>query len=402
MSYLRFIADNFRLLTVGFLLAFSSSFGQTYFIALFSGHIRAGLGLSHGQFGGTYALATLASAMTLIWAGRKIDHVALELYVLAICGGLVLACLFTGWAPSVAVLGLGLYGLRLFGQGLMTHAGTTSMARYFDRNRGKAIAIASIGHPAGEAVFPLLAVLVMGLLGWRGTWVAAAAFLGLGLTPLVLWLLMHPGDRKARALAASPPDRHAAWAMQKKMLRQPRFFAYLFCTVAQPFIFTGVFFHQVHIVSRKGWELGWFAALFPLLAATALVVSLLAGALVDRFGGRRLLPFFLLPLGSGLVVLMLSSAPQAAIAFMLLTGMSLGAANVIVSSMWAEVYGTENLGAVRSLATSVMVFSTALSPVLFGWLLDLGFPVSALLMICIVYVAAASLSVALVPPPDRR
>jgi MFS family permease len=172
--------------------------------------------------------------------------------------------------------------------------------------------------------------------------------------------------------------------------------------VAQPFIFTGVFFHQVHIVAQKGWVLSWFAALFPLLAATAFLVSLVAGALVDRFGGRRLLPFFLLPLGCGLVVLMLSSAPMAAIAFMLLTGMSLGAANVIVSSMWAEVYGTANLGAVRSLATAGMVLSTALSPVLFGWLLDLGFPVSTLLMISIAYVAAASLSVAFVPPPERR
>jgi MFS family permease len=251
MSYLRFIADNPRLLTVGFLLAFSSSFGQTYFIALFGGRIRADLGLSHGEFGGIYALATLASAMTLIWAGRKIDHIALELYVLAICGGLVVACLLTGWSPSVIVLGLGLFGLRLFGQGLMHHAGTTSMARYFDRNRGKAIAVASIGHPAGEAVFPLLAVLVMGLLGWRGTWVATAAFLGLVLAPLVLWLLMHPGDRTARALAAGPPDKHAAWAMQKTLLRQPRFFAYLFCTVAQPFIFTGVGFYNVHIVAPK-------------------------------------------------------------------------------------------------------------------------------------------------------
>ncbi len=119
MTYLSFIIDNLRLLTVGFMLSFSSSFGQTFFISLFGGQIRSELELSHGDFGGIYALSTLISAMTLIWAGRKIDHMALEQYVLLIGAGLVAACLLTGWSPVPFVLGLGIYGLRLFGQGLM-------------------------------------------------------------------------------------------------------------------------------------------------------------------------------------------------------------------------------------------------------------------------------------------
>ena len=46
--------------------------------------------------------------------------------------------------------------------------------------------------------------------------------------------------------------------------------------------------------------------------------------------------------------------------------------------MWAEVYGTRHLGAIRSMATAIMVFGTAVSPVLFGRLLDLGVSIEAI------------------------
>jgi hypothetical protein len=62
MPILAFLLDNARWLTVGVLLTFLSSFGQTYFISVFAGEIRAGFGLSHGEWGGIYTLGTTASA----------------------------------------------------------------------------------------------------------------------------------------------------------------------------------------------------------------------------------------------------------------------------------------------------------------------------------------------------
>ena len=58
----RFIIDNARWLGAGVLLAFLSSFGQTYFISVFAGEIRTAFGLSNGQWGGIYTLGTTASA----------------------------------------------------------------------------------------------------------------------------------------------------------------------------------------------------------------------------------------------------------------------------------------------------------------------------------------------------
>ena len=69
MTFLTFLRENARWLGAGALLSFLSSFGQTYFIAIFAGEIRAEFGLSHGQWGGIYALGTGASAVLMLWAG---------------------------------------------------------------------------------------------------------------------------------------------------------------------------------------------------------------------------------------------------------------------------------------------------------------------------------------------
>ena len=50
-GYWRLIRAHPRFLGFGFLLAFVSSFGQTFYVALFGGEIRDAFNLSHGEFG---------------------------------------------------------------------------------------------------------------------------------------------------------------------------------------------------------------------------------------------------------------------------------------------------------------------------------------------------------------
>ena len=62
-----------------------------------------------------------------------------------LCAGLVVACFAMGIAPVVAMLVVAIYLLRLTGQGLMVHIFSTSMGRYFDADRGKAISVSAMG-----------------------------------------------------------------------------------------------------------------------------------------------------------------------------------------------------------------------------------------------------------------
>jgi MFS family permease len=138
-----------RWLSCGFVLMFWSSFGQTFYIALFAGHLKADLGLSDGQFGSLYAIGTLASACVLVWAGKLADRFPIRWLAAGVLGGLALTCLATASVTSAWMLGVVLFGLRFFGQGMTTHVAMTAMGRWFNRKRGRAVAIATLGFPVG-------------------------------------------------------------------------------------------------------------------------------------------------------------------------------------------------------------------------------------------------------------
>ena len=71
---LAFMRREWRFLLFGALLMFWTSPGQTYLISLFGDQLRHDFGLSHGDFGSIYTLATIASAAILWSAGRLVDR----------------------------------------------------------------------------------------------------------------------------------------------------------------------------------------------------------------------------------------------------------------------------------------------------------------------------------------
>ncbi len=397
MRYLDFLAANRRFLAFGFAMAFFSAFGQTFFIAVFGGEIRAEFVLTHGEFGSVYSMATVASGAILIWAGRQIDRFPLRLFSGLVCGFLALACLAMAWAPGVAVLAVAIFVSRLAGQGLMSHTALTSMARYFDRDRGKAISIANLGFPTGQAVFPIMAVSLVAAIGWRETWIAAAVLVAVCVLPLTHWLLRgHEGrDRRRQAggtihgAAPHPSEpRQRQWT-RAEVLRDRRFYLILPAAMLPSFVGTGIIFHQVHLVTVKGWSLEWFAGSFAGLAAASVASALLTGPLVDRFGATRLLVWVLVPEGVALALLAGFDHPMTALALLVMMGLGTGAFRTVTGALWAELYGVEHLGAIRAMVAALMVFASAGSPVSMGWLIDAGVSIEAIAMICIGYLAVA-------------
>lgn len=393
MSYLPFIRANPRFLAFGFLVAAFSSFGQTFFIGLFGAEIRGTFDLGHGGFGTIYSLGTVASAASMVWLGRWIDWFDLRGFTAAVCAGLVAACFVMGAAPTIVVLGVAVYLLRLTGQGLMSHIAITAMARYFEAGRGKAVSLASMGHPAGEVALPVVTVALIGLLGWRNTWFAIGVLLGVVLIPLVLFLLKGHGTRHRRYIEARESMdaslRDGDWTLSA-VLRDPRFIMIVPGLMAPSFIVTGFFFHQAQLVEAKGWSMAWFAATFTAYAVATVMSSLLAGPLVDRAGALRVMPLFMLPLGCALLFLAGVDAPWAALAFMVVAAMTTGAGHPITGAMWAEAYGVTHIGAIRSLHHALMVFSTALSPAVMGILMDGGMSLETIALLCVLWVLAGS------------
>ncbi|MVA97619.1 MFS transporter [Nitratireductor sp. CAU 1489] len=370
MMFFTFLRDNARWLAGGFLLTLFSSFGQTFFISLSAGQIRAEYGLSHGGFGTLYMVATLASALTLPKFGQIVDRYSARTVALIIMPLLAAAALLMAVSSHIVVLAVSIYMLRLFGQGMMTHNAFTAMARWFSAQRGRAVSVVTLGHNVGEAVFPLLFVLVAGLVGWRGSWVVAALALALVALPAVGALIAverapRANDPVARKVDA--PD----WT-RGQVIRDPMFYLLLMGVMAPGFIGTTIFFHQVYLVELRGWSIEIFAVSFTFMAAMTVTFALVSGQLIDRFSAVAILPGFLVPLGAACLVLGSFDGQWSAFAFMGLLGISYGFSSTLFGALWPEVYGLKHLGSIRALTVAIMVFATAMGPGLTGFLIDRG------------------------------
>ncbi len=368
-----------------------SSFGQTYFIALFGADIRAHFSLSHGEFGGLYTIATAASALTLIYLGKLADHVPVRSLSAAAAIALGVGCLVMSVADNLVVLVLALFLLRLFGQGMLTHIAMTAMGRWFEARRGRAVAIASFGFPAAEAILPLLTVTLIPVIGWRTTWLASAFIMVFAAAPAFYVLTRRNRTPKYAAddIAVQIPERHHWTAAEVRRDWLPYV---LFPGVLAPaFIVTSVYFHQAFLAETKGWTMTTIAASYPFYAATSVIGSVIAGWIIDRISARVFLPVFLLPLIAGLGLLAVGTAHQTAYAAFAMFGLTSGFAVTIGGTLWAELYGTRYLGAVRALFVAAMVFSSALGPSFVGWLIDAGFELATLLAVMAAYCALASL-----------
>jgi MFS family permease len=370
MGLLEFVRHNARWVAGGFTLCFFSSFGQTFFIALSAGEIRAEYDLSHGEFGSVYMGATLCSALVLPHLGRIVDHLHMRRVLWIVIPALATASVLMAVSRHLALLVLAIFCLRLFGQGMMTHTAMTAMGRWFAAQRGKAVSCSMLGAQAGEAALPYVFVSASLWLGWRSTWLMAAAVLVLVALPLGSRLMAVPRQPSASEGIA----RHRAprdWT-RTEVLRDPVFWVALSGVLAPSFIGTTVFFHQVYLVELRGWSLEVFAQSFTAMALMTVTSVIVTGAAVDRFSAVAMLPGMLVPLSLASFALALLEAQWGAFVIMALVGVSYGITSTLFGALWPEIYGTRHLGSVRAAIVAMMVFSTAMGPGITGLLIDMG------------------------------
>lgn len=336
-------------------------------------------------------VATLASAATLVFLGRVLDRFPISNISLLVIICLAAACVGMSFVNSVAMLVVVLYCLRLFGQGMMTHTSQTAMGKWYSANRGKAISLTSPGHQIGEAILPTAVIGLTAWVGWRQTWLLAAACLVIFALPAIVALMKV--ERIPQSLKGSSNEdeinvRH--WTVSE-VLADTTFWILLIGILGPAFIGTSVFFQQDHIVEIKSWDPKSYVASFIFLAIATILFTLIGGGLVDRFNSKILLPTFLLPMGIGCFVLGWGSGIWAIFVFMGLLGWSYGFSSALSGTLWPEIYGTKYLGSVRAICSAAMVFASALGPGLTGLGIDLKFDFQRQLILMGVYCILVSI-----------
>ncbi len=393
---IRFFVAEWRILSFGLIFQFISSFGRTFYIALFGGEVQADFDLTPGEFSYIYSAATLTAALLIPWLGRLVDDIDIRKYAFLMVAVLAVSAFSFAAASHVVVLYLALFGFRATGGSMMNHASVVTMSRYFVRRRGIATSVCALGISIGEAALPILAVLMMGLIGWRMTWFGSGLLLLLVAVPLLLWLLWPiPRDPKARHdVAAASPGTGAHHATRREALSDLRFYALAPTIVLPSPLITALFFHHGTIANVKGWTLEWLATCFVGFAVSTIFAAVVFGVLVDRYSARRMLQWTTLPMVAGLLYLIYGSSPYAALLYLVGVGLTTGGRFSLSGAIWAEMYGTRHLGGIRSMIHMATAVLFGVAPALMGWLIDRGVPVDTTVgaFVCLLLASMAAAS----------
>ena len=377
-EYFNFLRGNFKKVSFGWLLTFLSSFGQTFLISLYVPEIVKAFAISEGTFGAIYAACTVSASILMLTVGHTVDHKSVKKVTAFTVISLGVSNILLGFSYHLAVLFIALMGLRLCGQGLMSHISMTIISKYFDKNRGKALSISSLGYAMGEAIFPIIITSIIAFFDWRIAAIISGVALLLYLIRLKFTNLLD-FDKQL-----SPKGKPSTWSLikdYKSVVFDRRFGIMMPASFILSFTNTAIFFYQYVFVENKGWSPQLYATFFTVYAAARFLFSLLGGTWVDTFSAKKMFRLYLIPLSLGLIPFALMDSILGAFLFLITAGITTGMAGTVKTSLLAEIYGTEKMGAIRSIFTMFMVISTALGPLLVGYLIDGGMDFSTIILI---------------------
>ncbi len=375
-----------KVIVFGFIFTFFSSFGQSFFLGLFNSSIRDALSITHGQFGSIYASATLLSSIVLVWIGKKIDDVNILKFASYVIIFFSASCFIFSKISSVIFLFIGIFLMRLAGQGLSSHTATTTISRFFEKNRGRALSTGWLGLSLAEFIMPVLIVFLLTFIEWRDIWVSISVLIILVL-PVATFLLVK--DVKLDTREESKIEENNKEIKQWKrieVLKDYRFYIICMTMLAMPWIATGSFVYQSFISSSKEWGPYVIAQSFMAYSILSVITLFISGFLIDKFSSRKLLIYMNVPLFFSTLVLYYFNAPLSSFVFFGLLGVTNGLANVLGSSTWAEIYGVKYIGSIKALTTALMVFSTAFGTALFGFMIDIGFSIEHIAVVSGAYI----------------
>ena len=390
---------NKKVLIFGIIFTFFSSFGQSFFLGLFNPSIRNELNITHGQFGTIYAGATICSSLLLIWFGKKIDDFRLFNYSIIVVSILFFSSFFFSLINSIYFLAVAIFLMRFSGQGLMSHTSSTTISRYFNKRRGRALSSIWFGLSSAEFILPILIIFFLTIFSWQIIWKFISLIILIVLPIVVFYTIKNITIDSRESLGLEKNEKKLkdinSWK-RSEVLKDFRFYIISLNMLAMPWIATGVFIYQSFIAESKLWDIYIIPKSYMFYSITSIITLITSGFLVDKFTSRKLIPFMNLPLLFGLLVLYFYDFSYSAYIFFGFVGISNGLANILGSSTWAEIYGVRYIGSIKALTTAFMVFATAFGTALFGFLIDTGFTIEHIALVSILYISISLLFLLLI------
>ena len=338
------------------------------------------LHLGRGLLASISAAARLVSAALSPVVGPLVDRrgprLVMACGVLSLAGGAaVLSAAETTWH---VLLGYGL--VMAFGSvALGELTGDTTVARWFVRRRGRALAISTMGLSTAGIVLPLPTAFFIERFGWRGAWLALAGVtlvLGLAATaamrrrPEDYGLRPDGADTRAAAAGATAAAREVSFGA-RQATRTPAFWLLIVSTNLAGLGFFGVNLHLFSFVTDRGLSAALAATVITYLYTLHTVAKPLWGLIAERVHVRYCIAGCYAGGALGVLLLVVGSGSLPwLVAFATVYGLTRGAQSFVTSLAWADYFGREAQGAIRGLASPFRHLSAAAGPVVGGLLYD--------------------------------
>ncbi|WP_431799998.1 MFS transporter [Halobacillus andaensis] len=361
---------------------FFSGPGQTYFISIFIEHYLRDFEYSRSMVSGLYSIATLCAGLTLFFIGKLVDIWG-QRFMMTLAGFLLaLACFWNSLLAGPAMMFIGFFMLRLFGQGSMTLIPNTLVPQWFILKRGRALSVMAIGGFASAAFLPILNTWFIDWFGWRMTWTLWGTSLLVIFIPLAFFLIRNqpkdigeiPDGKKTLSKKADKNDpavevNEVSWTL-KEAMRTRAFWLILFCVSVPALVNTGVTFHLVSIIQGKGMTESVAALVLTLMAIIGFPITFLVGYLVDRISVHYVLAITFCGHIIALLFLLQVNSWLGAVIYGVIWGVASGFERIALTIVWPNYFGREHLGSIKGLAQTVMVLGSAFGPLPFGIFFD--------------------------------
>jgi MFS family permease len=339
------------------------------------------LGVSRGLLASTGITTRLASAAMAPWLGPIVDRRGPRLLILAGTLSLAGGAGLLARATSAGDVFLG-YGV-VMSVGFVTLGeltGDATVARWFVRRRGRALAWATMGLSAAGVVIPLPLAGLIDRVGWRAAWTTVALVtLAVGLVAAALMrrrpedVGLHPDGDATEPAVLTPEGARAAEPSfsARAAARTPAFWLLVLSTNLAALALLGANLHLFSYIRDKGTSATQAAALITFLYVLQGVAKPLWGLVAERVPVRYCIAACYLGGALGLGLLVVAASLPALVVFALVYGLTRGAQSFVTSLAWADYFGREAQGAIRGLASPFRLVASASGPVIGGVLYDL-------------------------------
>src|SRR5207244_5962888 len=296
---------------------------------------------------------------------RHGPRLVMALGVLSLGGGaIVLAAAGSAWH---IMLGYGV--VMAFGSiALGDLSGDATVARWFVRRRGRALAVATMGLSSAGIVMPVPVALLIERFGWRAAWlVLGGVVLVLGLAATAV-MRRRPEDyglapdgasatRADRSTTAAPVVEVSLGA--RAATRTPAFWLLVLSTNLAGLGFFGVNLHLFSYITDRGMSAAVAATVVTYLYTLHTVAKPLWGLIAERVHVRYCIAACYAGGALGVLFLLGPGSMAWLVAFATVYGLTRGAQSFVTSLACADYFGREAQGAIRGLSAPLRPLSAA-------------------------------------------